>query len=124
MAKRRNTRIAHAEIVRLFGQRLRELRHSRGMTQAELARRSQVNVVYIGRLEAGRAAPGIDLVEKLAGALGANMSDLLSAAVAPDPLAVLKDQAKSLFKGLFESEDKEVLQTLCLLLRLLADRKN
>ena len=68
MAKRR--RIRHAEIVELFAARLREVRHSRGMTQAELARQAHVTVSYIGRLESAGAAPGIDLVERLAKALG------------------------------------------------------
>ena len=47
------------EIVRLFAARLREVRHSRGMTQADLARRAHVTTSYVGRLESGGAAPGI-----------------------------------------------------------------
>ncbi len=65
--KRKRTRIAHAEVVRL----------SRGVNQAELARQAQVSVAYVGRLEGGGAAPGIDLVDRLARALGVRMSDLL-----------------------------------------------
>jgi len=42
MAKRRKVQIVHDEIVRLFASRLRSLRLSRGMTQAELSRQAQV----------------------------------------------------------------------------------
>jgi len=56
--------IDHDEIVRRFGNRLREVRLSMGMTQAELARRADVSVAYVGRLERGRAAPGIDLLAR------------------------------------------------------------
>jgi transcriptional regulator with XRE-family HTH domain len=56
MAKRK-TRVRQAEIVGLFASRLRELRHSRGLTQAELARQAHVTVSYIWRLESGGAAP-------------------------------------------------------------------
>src|SRR5262249_15386250 len=40
----RKRHIRHAEIVRLFAARLRELRHSRGLTQAELASQAHVTV--------------------------------------------------------------------------------
>ena len=63
---RQKKQIDHDEIVRRFGTRLREVRASRGMTQSDLADRANVSEAYVGRLERGRAAPGIDLVEKLA----------------------------------------------------------
>src|SRR2546423_13368145 len=94
MAKR--GRIRHAEIVELFAARLREVRHSRGMTQAELARQAHVTVSYIGRLESAGAAPGIDLVERLAKALGITVADLLPTTAPPDDGALLRDHAKSL----------------------------
>src|SRR5205823_8138284 len=60
MAKRK-PRIQHAEVVGLFAARLREVRRSRGLTQAELAQRATVTASYVWRLESGGAAPGIDL---------------------------------------------------------------
>ena len=39
MARRRKARVEQDEAVRLFAARLREVRRSRGMTQAELSRR-------------------------------------------------------------------------------------
>jgi transcriptional regulator with XRE-family HTH domain len=122
MAKRKKTRIAHAEVVRRFADRLRELRHSRGMTQAELARVAQVSAVYVGRLEGGRAAPGIDLVDRLARALGTSLPELLPTAPPPETLAVLKEQARTLLDGLFRTTDKETFLLLNPFLRLLADR--
>ena len=59
---KRKTRIQHDEIVQLFAIRLKELRRAAGLTQAELARKAQVTTSYVGRLESGGAAPGIDLV--------------------------------------------------------------
>jgi transcriptional regulator with XRE-family HTH domain len=83
MAKRK-TNIRHAEIVQRFAVRLRELRHSRGMTQAELAQLAHVTLSYIGRLENGGAAPGIDLADRLAAALGASITDLTHLAYCSD----------------------------------------
>jgi transcriptional regulator with XRE-family HTH domain len=120
MAKRRG-KIEHDAIVRLFGARLRELRHSRGMTQAQLAERAQVTVSYVGRLEAGGAAPGIDLVGRLASALGATAAELLPAAEAPDTLAMLRSQARGLFDELLAGADRETLLMLTPLLARLVE---
>jgi len=88
MAKR-TVPIRHPRIVHRFAARLRELRLARGMTQAYLAGRASVTPNYLGRLEGAGAAPGIDLVERLAVALGTTMADLLPTADTPDPHAVL-----------------------------------
>lgn len=120
MAKRRR-RIQHAEIVELFAARLREVRHSRGMTQAELARQAQITVSYVGRLENGGAAPGIDLVERLAKALGTTVADLLPATAPPDTAAVLRERAKSLAETLVQSADRETLAMVCPLLSRLVE---
>jgi transcriptional regulator with XRE-family HTH domain len=111
MAKRKII-IRHAEIVGRFAARLRELRHSRGMTQATLAGAAHVTTSYIGRLESGGAAPGIDLVDRLAAALGSTVNDLLPIAAPPDTDAVLREQARSLFDSLLQAADRETLLML------------
>src|SRR5689334_15181478 len=95
MAKRKPG-IVHAEIVGLFAARLREARSSLGMTQAELARMAQVTVSHIWKLESGGAAPGIDLVDRLARALGTTVTDLLPATPSPETLPVLRGRARQL----------------------------
>jgi transcriptional regulator with XRE-family HTH domain len=121
MAKKRKARIEQAENVRLFAARLRELRRSRGMTQAELARQAQITASYVWRLESGGAAPGIDLVDRLARALGTTTHDLLPTSAAPDTLAVLQAQARSLFDALLQSADRETLQMVVPLLARLGE---
>src|SRR5438105_303676 len=100
-AKKR--RVQHAEIVRRFAGRLREVRISRGMTQAELAQKAFVTISYITRLESAGAAPGIDLVDRLAEAMGTNAEELIGKESRPDGLGVLKDQAKRLFELLLSN---------------------
>ena len=85
----KKTKIEHADIVRRFAERLKEKRLALGLTQAELAKRSDVTLNYIGRLEAAGAAPGIDLLSRLAEALGTTPADLLPFAPPPDPAEVL-----------------------------------
>lgn len=120
MAKKK-TQIQHAEIVSRFGARLRELRHSRGMTQAELAKHARITASYVGRLEGGGAAPGIDLVGRLAKALGSTIHDLLPEDASPDTEAVLRDRARDLADQLISGADRETLLMLCPLLARLGE---
>ena len=121
---KRKSRIEQAEIVKLFAAKLRELRHSRGMTQAELARQAQVTTSYVGKLESGSSAPGIDLVDRLATALGTSVTDLLPTTASTDTQAVLKDQARRLFEALLGAADRETLLMLNPLLARLNESMN
>jgi transcriptional regulator with XRE-family HTH domain len=121
MAKRKK-KVAHSEMVRLFAARLREVRVSRGLTQAALAHQAHVSEAYVGRLERGETTPGIDLVARLAQALGTTANDLMPTGDPPDTLAVLQGQARSLFDGLLQTADRETLLLLNPLLQMLAER--
>jgi transcriptional regulator with XRE-family HTH domain len=110
--KRKRQPIQHDVIVGRFAARLKELRRGRGMTQAELARQAHVTTTYVGRLENGGAAPGIDLVARLASALGVELVELLPTADPPNPDEVLRAQARRLFDGLLPNADRDTLQLL------------
>src|SRR3954469_16304319 len=94
MAKRRKKRINQDEVVRLFAARLKELRSSRGMSQVELGQKAQVTASYVWKLESGAVSPGIDLVARLAKALGTTTTDLLPETASPDTTAILRDRAR------------------------------
>jgi transcriptional regulator with XRE-family HTH domain len=120
MAKaKRKVPIEHAEIVRLFAARLRVVRLSRGMTQVDLANRAVVTPTYIGKLEAARVAPGIDLVDRLAKALGTTIADLLPETAPQDPLPVLREQAAKLTETLKEADRETLTMIVPLLARVL-----
>jgi transcriptional regulator with XRE-family HTH domain len=110
-----------AEVVRLFAERLREVRRSRGMTQAELSSRAKVSVTHLSELENAEIAPGIDLVDRLARALGATLADLLPSAASAEPLPVLREQAERLFGTLLERGDRDTFLRLNPFLALLVE---
>jgi transcriptional regulator with XRE-family HTH domain len=111
----------HADIVRLFAQRLRELRLSRGLTQEALARQAFVTVPYIGKLERAGAAPGIDLVERIASALGVTAVDLMPMTNETPALTILRSRASERFKSILERADESTLVMLCPLLAVIDD---
>jgi transcriptional regulator with XRE-family HTH domain len=91
------------------------------LTQAELAQQAQVAASYIWKLESGAAAPGIDMVDRLARSLGTTAHDLLPSTPPPETAALLKSQATKLFESLLVTADQPTLLMLCPLLARLAE---
>jgi len=65
------------EILRLFGERLRELRTERSLTQEQLAELAGVDRNYIGQIERGERNVALVNIVRIAHALKVQPSDLL-----------------------------------------------
>ena len=61
-----------------FGQRIKELRLSKGYSQEKLAEISDLDRTYIPGIEAGKRNVSIVVVEKIAKAFTISMSELLN----------------------------------------------
>ena len=125
---RRTDPAGQPAIVRRFAATLRRLRRERGLTQAELSRRAKIALSYVGRLEAGTSAPGIDLLDRLAGALGVTPAELLPAgddgAGGPDETEALRRRAGELSATLAGVAAADTLRMLNpLLARLIEGEK-
>jgi transcriptional regulator with XRE-family HTH domain len=118
---RRKRRIKQADIVQVFAERLRSVRISREMTQRDLAHLAHVTLSYISRLEAGGAAPGIDLLERLAKALQVGLSDLLPVPSIPETADGIRAQIKSRFDALLAKAGRETMNMLNVLVMTLAE---
>ena len=57
---------------------VRQLRHERGWSQERLAERANLNRSYVGEIERGLASPSLVTADKLARALGINLSTLVA----------------------------------------------
>lgn len=117
----RKTPIRHDPVVHAFAERLREIRRSQGMTQRDLARRAHLTESYLSRLESAQIAPGVDLVARIARALGVTVADLVPSEPPAEPLAILEDQARHLFDVVLRVRDRSYLQQLNQFLALLAE---
>jgi transcriptional regulator with XRE-family HTH domain len=60
-----------------FGEKIRELRQSKGLSQEELAFRAGVHRNYLGGIERGERNPALDNMAAIAKALGVDLSELL-----------------------------------------------
>src|ERR1039458_2123790 len=63
------------ETVENIGQRIRQLRESRRMTQSQLQARSLVSRSYLSRIESGQMTPSLGTLEKLSEALGIGLTN-------------------------------------------------
>lgn len=61
-----------------FGEKLQELRKSRGLTQEELAQELYVSRTAVSRWESGRGYPSIDSLKDISGYFSVSIDDLLS----------------------------------------------
>ena len=57
-----------------IGEKITALRKERGLSIRQLAEKSGVNISAISAIENGKASTGIDVLQKLASALGADLS--------------------------------------------------
>lgn len=72
-----------SELKRLFRERLRELRNSRGLSQAALAKAIDAHQPYIAALEGGERTPTLETLAKLAEALNVSPDVLLGCEKVP-----------------------------------------
>ncbi|MDR1241765.1 MAG: helix-turn-helix domain-containing protein [Deltaproteobacteria bacterium] len=64
---------------RYFHPVLRRFRHKAGLTQEQMAERMGVSVGFFGMMEVGRRWPNIDMLFRIATALGVRPGDLINA---------------------------------------------
>ena len=60
-----------------LGARLRTIRESRNLTQAQLAKKARVPRTYVSRIEHAHLLPGLGVTQRIADALGVGLLDLV-----------------------------------------------
>lgn len=66
-------------IAATFGSVLRERREAAGISQEELADRAGLHRTYVSLIERGKRTASIEVVRRVASALGVSMADLIDA---------------------------------------------
>ena len=60
-----------------YGIRIKEIRERVGMTQLDLSKKSGISQEHICRIENGKFTPNVKTADKLAGAMGVTLMDIL-----------------------------------------------
>jgi transcriptional regulator with XRE-family HTH domain len=105
----------------LLGERIRELRKSRGLTQEQLAELVEIEQKHVSRLELGKSYPTIERLEKIAQAVNVPLQTFFDFI----HLADQQTQAKSIdemFKELDEDNRKVAYKIFRGVIRSLQER--
>jgi len=84
------------DLTPLVGANLRRLRARRGLSLERLAHASGVSRAMLSQVELGRSTPTINVVQRIALALGVPFSALLTERAAPGPSVLRRAEAKVL----------------------------
>jgi len=85
-----------ADLTPVVGANLRRLRSHRGLSLERLSQLSGVSRAMLGQIELGQSAPTINVLWKIASALGVPFSALITAKGSDGPHVLRADQAKLL----------------------------
>lgn len=88
-------------IKKLLGERIREIRKSKGFTQEQLAEMVGVEPRHISRVEGGYNSPSIERLAKIADALGVPINEFFNFMHLDTPAKRLND-IDNLIKGMSE----------------------
>lgn len=64
-------------LIQVFGRNVRAARKEKGWTQEQLAFEAGIKRAYLSEIEGGKRNPTLDVVEKIAAALGAPPAELV-----------------------------------------------
>lgn len=64
-------------LIQVFGRNVRAARKEKGWTQEQLAFEAGIKRAYLSEIEGGKRNPTLDVVEKIAVALGAPPAELV-----------------------------------------------
>jgi len=107
-----------SEISVLIGDRIREFRKKKGLSQEELAHRANLNTAHLGQIERGEKSPTLDSIEKIAIALDITLEELFRFKSAPNSVKeTYIDKIYGYLKCLSQDEQKDVLSTIKVLMK-------
>lgn len=67
-----------SNVKQKIGKRIAELRKKAGLTQEQLAVKTNLNRTFIGYIEKGNRSPSVETTNKIARALGVKIGDIFN----------------------------------------------
>ena len=120
--KHKRVKKRHSTAVRVFSDRLKSLRRKRGLSQLQLAVKSNIHLSYLGRLERGESSPSLDTIIQFAYALGIAPADLISTeSTTETTITALRGQVRSNVVAVIDLADPVLLQTLAVVFGILGN---
>src|ERR1700731_1545412 len=115
-------KFVNQETVENIGQRIRQLRESRAMTQSQLQSRSKVSRSYLSRIESGQMTPSLGTLEKISEALNVGLNRFFIPE--SDGEALLEDPFIQGLRPFLRQLDWEQWQSILKRLQAISDHVN
>lgn len=92
----------------LLGRRIRSLRNEKGWTQQELGHHADVNYKFIGEIERGQQNPSLNVLGKIAIALGVEMQQLFQLETVIADRREIEERIKQILKNIPDEELRRI----------------
>lgn len=93
-----------------FGERLRDQREGKGLSQAELAEKAGLQPSAISHFEAGRRAPSMENLRRIADGLSVTVDFLLGREVSPMPAGPVAEQLLRNFEQMSAADQDNLVR--------------
>jgi transcriptional regulator with XRE-family HTH domain len=110
------------ELLRKVGDRVREIRKSKGISQEELGDRSSLHYTYIGKVERGEKNITLESLVKITKALEISLEELFSIVDPNRNKSNLNQQILGLFSSKSIKEQEQLLKMIEIVDNMLRER--
>lgn len=107
-----------SEIAVLFGNKVREIRTSKHMSQEELAFKASINPAHLGQIERAQKNPTLDTISQISNALNVPISELfaeLSSSKSEPCTTLIADKILLHVNRMSDYQQKELLRLIRIL---------
>lgn len=102
-----------SDIAKQLGERIRQLRNAKHMSQEELSFKAGISPAHLGQIERATKNPTIDTIAKIATALDVAVPDLFTAELLSTcPTNTTAEKINAHLYGMSEAEQKDILRII------------
>lgn len=104
-----------SEIAITFGNRIREIRKSKHLTQKELAYKASINPTHLGQIERAQKNPTLDTIYQILNALGISLQEIFAGSAIPEleyDVTVISDKILLHLEKMSEYQQNEILHII------------
>jgi transcriptional regulator with XRE-family HTH domain len=101
-----------SDLRKSVGNRIRDIRKAKGLTQQQLAEQSNLDDAYIGAVERGERNFSIDTLEKIVNALEIQSMELFPVKHSLSAVTIARQKAKDEFAAMIDNLSKERIEAI------------
>lgn len=104
-----------SEIAITFGNKIREIRKSKHLSQEELAYKASISAAHLGQIERAQKNPTLDTIHRISNALGLSLQEIFADSSIPEfkyDATVTSDKILLHLEKMSEYQQNEILRII------------